>query len=124
MIREHEDLLEADFQRFYQVDYRDRYRVGGGCSRLTLRRLMVLVGSLPPESAYISAIEGRLPISEQSAAVGDVFHALTGNPWHRWDALKRRRDEAEFQELVEQERAEARAHNTIYLQAQRAQQAN
>ena len=85
---------------------------------------MVLVDRLPPESAFKSLIEDRLPISEQSAAIGDVIHALTGTPWHRWDALARQRKQAEFNTLLEQERAEARAYNTIYLQAQRAQQAN
>lgn len=125
MIREHEDLVEGDFAFYFpQTDYRDRYRPGGGPSRLTLRRLMVLVDRLPPESAFKSLIEDRLPISEQSAAIGDVIHALTGTPWHRWDALARQRKQAEFNTLLEQERAEARAHNTIYLQAQRAQQAN
>lgn len=59
-------------------------------------------------------------MSEQSAAVGDVLQALTGKPWHRWDALKSKRAEAEFRDLLDQERAEARAHNTIYLEAQRA----
>lgn len=117
-------MVEADFQRFYHLDYRDRYRPGGGDSRLTIRRLLTLVDALPPESLFRSAVEDRLPVSEQSAAAGDIVTALTGKPWHRWDALKTQRADAEFKELLEQERAEARAHNTIYLQAQKAMQAN
>lgn len=38
--------MEADLQRFYAVDYRDRWR-----GDLTLRRLWVLIRHLPPESA-------------------------------------------------------------------------
>ncbi len=87
---------------------------------MTARRLLTLVDGLPPESLFKSAVEDRPVVSETSAAIGEVVSALTGKQWQRWGALKRNRDEAEFQELVEQERAEARAHNTIYLEAQRA----
>ena len=117
-------MVEADFQRFYHLDYRDRYRPGGGESKLTIRRLLVLVDGLPPESLFRSAVEDRLPVSELSIAIGDLTTAITGKPWQRWDALKRAREKAEFDELLEQERAEARAHNTIYLQAQKAQYPN
>lgn len=37
--------MEADLQRFYGIDYRDRWRGG-----LTLRRLKVLLSNLPRES--------------------------------------------------------------------------
>lgn len=40
--------MEADLQRFYGIDYRDRWRPGSG---LTLRRIGALLRSLPPESA-------------------------------------------------------------------------
>lgn len=118
--------MEADFARYYPgEDYRDRYRPGGGVRRLTVRRLLVLVSGLPPESSFKSAIEDRPPVSEVSAAVMDLWSAWHNNTEHpRWSALKRAREKAEFNELLEQERAEARAHNTIYLQAQKAQQAN
>lgn len=126
LIREHEDLVEGDFAFYYpHTDYRDRYRPEGGPSRLTVRRLLVLVDRLPPESAFKSAIEDRPPVSEVSAAVMDLWSAWHNNAEHpRWSALKRAREKAEFNELLEQERAEARAHNTIYLQAQKAQQTN
>lgn len=32
------------------IDLRDLYRPGGGSSRLTLRRLLVLIRGLPPDS--------------------------------------------------------------------------
>lgn len=44
--------MEADLQRFYGVDYRDRWRHDEhGRPRLTLRRLAVFVTHLPPDSA-------------------------------------------------------------------------
>lgn len=38
--------MEADLQRFYNIDYRDRWR-----GALTLRRIFALVRNLPPEAA-------------------------------------------------------------------------
>lgn len=104
--------MEADFARFYpQIDYRDFYRPNGGPSRLTLRRLLVLVANLPSESAFHSAVDDRLPVSEVSAAVGDVFQALSGKKWHRWTALQRAREQKERQQLLAQKREEARKFN-------------
>ena len=124
LIREHEELVEADFQRFYHIDYRDRYRPGGGLSRLTLRRLLALVDGLPAESLFRSEVEDRMPVSEQSAAIGDVISAFTGKKWHRWDAKKKLREEAEFKKLIEAERDGARAHNQRFLQARMARKSN
>lgn len=87
---------------------------------MTLRRLMVLAGGLPPESLFMSEIEDRPAVSEVSAAVADIFQVLTGESWPRWERLKVQRQEAVFKALLEQERVEARAHNAIYLEAQRA----
>ena len=39
--------IEADLQRHYRIDYRDRWRDRGGESRLTYRRLLVLLDGLP-----------------------------------------------------------------------------
>lgn len=49
--------MEADLLRFYAVDFRDFYRRRGGSSRLTLRRLSVLIAGLPTESA-LSRLQG------------------------------------------------------------------
>lgn len=45
--------LEADLQRYYTLDLLDLYRPG---SRLSLRKLGVLISYLPPESATATAI--------------------------------------------------------------------
>jgi hypothetical protein len=45
--------VEADLQRWYHVDYRDRWR-----GDLTLRRILVLIQHLPPESAVAGIIRG------------------------------------------------------------------
>lgn len=85
----------------------------------------MLVDRLPPESAWQSAVSDRPPISEVSAAVMDVWSALHDHQDHpRWTQRQRARERAEFEALLESERAEARAHNTIYLQAQKARQEN
>lgn len=52
LLREHADVVEADLQRFYQVDYRDRWRKDEhGRPLLTVRRLYVLLLHLPSTSA-------------------------------------------------------------------------
>lgn len=46
--------MEADLARFYNVDYRDRWRIGEhGRPRLTLRRLNALVRHLPMDAALV-----------------------------------------------------------------------
>lgn len=115
------DELEGDFQFYYHTDLRDFFRPGGGVSRLTLRRLMVLVARLPPESAWASVVADRPAVSEISAAVMDLWSAWHDNTEHpRWKQLQRARERAEFEAFVEEERALARSHNTIYLQARKA----
>ena len=53
LLRDHEGAVEADLQRIYGIDYRDRWRGG-----LTLRRLHVLIRHLPPDSATAVALGG------------------------------------------------------------------
>lgn len=107
-------MVEADFQRFYQLDYRDRYRRGSG---LTLRRVAALAKALPPESGFMSAVEDRPPVSEASAAVMDLWSLWAGGKPHpRWSQLKRAREKAEFDALLEEERAVAREMNKVFLQ--------
>src|SRR5690606_27068527 len=51
LLRDHGAAVEADLQRFYGIDDRDRWRPDEhGRPRLTLRRLWVLISHLPPES--------------------------------------------------------------------------
>lgn len=77
---EHEELVEVDFQRFYGLDYRDRYRPGGGASRLTFRRMLLLVEYLPRESFFKSACDGRPARSFTDERLMDIPEALTGKP--------------------------------------------
>lgn len=110
-IAQHEDLVEVDFQRFYHLDYRDFYREGGGASRLTLRRMLLLAEHLPPESLFHSVLQDRPPVSETSSAVMDLYGVLTGEKHPRWDELKRKRRAAERAEKMRQAREKARKFN-------------
>lgn len=61
MLAEHGTKLEADFQRFYQIDLADLYR-----GKLGARKAAVLAVHLPPESAVMRAEggDGALTITE------------------------------------------------------------
>jgi hypothetical protein len=52
--------IEADLQHHYRIDLRDLWRPDGGPSRLTHRRLMVLIDHLPGESAFKTAVRDQL----------------------------------------------------------------
>lgn len=54
----HAEPLEADLQRYYGLDLLDFYRPG---SRLSVRKLSVLISYLPPESATATAIRRATP---------------------------------------------------------------
>jgi hypothetical protein len=66
--------LEADLQRYYQVELGALYR-----GELTLRRLCSLIAYLPPGSATWAA-QGGLPYgwSLTDLLLADLFHATTG----------------------------------------------
>lgn len=103
--------MEVDFQRFYQLDYRDFYREGGGASRLTLRRMLLLAEHLPPESLFHSALQDRPPVSEVSSAVMDLYSVLTDTKHPRWEQLKRERRAKERAEKMRLAREKARKFN-------------
>lgn len=63
MIRAHADVVEADLA-FRGIDFRDLWRKGSG---LTLRRLLVLVQALPPDSLTHSSVR-----AEQEAALTGI----------------------------------------------------
>lgn len=70
--------MEADLQRFYGVDYRDRWRHDEhGRRRLTLRRLGALVRHLPPDSAT-AVVTGSPGWTTTDYLIADVFHATAG----------------------------------------------
>lgn len=55
--------MEADLARYYQIDYRDRWRRDEhGRPRLTLRRLLVLIWRYPPvDGAVVRVTTGARP---------------------------------------------------------------
>lgn len=68
--------MEADLQRFYNIDYRDRWR-----GTLTLRRINVFITHLPPDSAVVSVVfrEGAPYWSLEAHLLDNVRMALTGS---------------------------------------------
>lgn len=64
--------MEADLQRYYRIDYRDRWR-----GDLTLRRLMVLISHLPPESSTAVALGGGFrPLSRTESLLAEIWQPL------------------------------------------------
>ena len=121
-VREHEDLVEADFQRFYGLDYRDVYRPGGGRTRLTLRRALSLASLLPPESLFKSELQGRFPISNETAALYDLWELWAGKKNPNWTLRQRQKEAVEHKAALRRARERARSHNAAYLARRRKQQ--
>lgn len=63
LLVDHAEAVEGDFAYHYGQDYRDVFRPGGGASRLTWRRLGVLIRRLPPESATMTELRNSYPES-------------------------------------------------------------
>ena len=68
--------MEADLQRWYQLDYRDRWHPDRR-QRLTLRRLLVLVFRLPGESATMRALNDGKPVIDSLVQIflADIWQA-------------------------------------------------
>lgn len=94
---------------YYSRDVRDFFLPGGGASKLTLRKLLILVDRLPPESAFRSAVGDRVPISAEAGILMDIFKSLSGEEHPRWQALKNARERERREKLIEVKRAKARA---------------
>ena len=78
LIRRHEDAVEQDLAAI-GIDYRDRWRRGGGSSQLTIRRLLVLVDGLDRyESHFWSEVTDQDRLSAQTVVLTDIWRALTG----------------------------------------------
>ena len=68
--------MEADLQRFYGRDYRDRWRQGpDGRRLLTLRQIWVYVSHLPADSALGVALELR---TQTDVLLADIHSLLAG----------------------------------------------
>ncbi|CCQ44311.1 putative uncharacterized protein [Pseudarthrobacter siccitolerans] len=66
-------MVEADLQRFYQVDLTAYWR-----GELSLRRLSVLIENLPPESSLVRKFGGADGWTRLEFLVTDLFQAFTG----------------------------------------------
>lgn len=114
-MRAHESLVEADFQQFYGLDYRDVYRPYGGRSAMSWRRCLSLVEQLPMESRFKSELEDRYPMDAATMQLYRLEQAITGKPSPMWNARKRDRDAAEHKQAMKLARVRAREHNQRYL---------
>jgi hypothetical protein len=77
LLRDNQDALEADLQRYYQVDIADLWRSG-----LSVRRLSVFVAALPPDSMTVSELS-KMPREWADVTpwlLDYVIQYLTGEP--------------------------------------------
>jgi hypothetical protein len=72
--------IEADLQRYYGLDFVDLFVKG---SRLTWRKLLILVHHLPPESAVNTAIRNQTPDSIMARNGSKLDPAMSS-----WSALE------------------------------------
>lgn len=80
MLREHPDTVEADLQRFYTVDIRDRHiRNDAGVVWLPLRRLWVLISSLPAHAATAAELRTQSVWSIEAHLLDDLRMVWTGS---------------------------------------------
>ncbi|MGN0095038.1 MAG: hypothetical protein ACI38U_03140 [Corynebacterium sp.] len=117
LVAAHPREIEADLQRYYHIDYRDRWRPDSG---LTYRRLLVLLDGLPPESLFRSAVAHRSPISRIEDGLIDVWEAFAGkrHPKRNEKPERERREEAlEKKREIESQRRAAREQNRRALAA-------
>ncbi|MEJ6013818.1 hypothetical protein WG936_08215 [Corynebacterium sp. H127] len=70
--------MEADLA-FAGFDYRDRFLPHGGPSRMTTRRLCLLVWALDRyESRFWAAVGDFAPTSRLEIIMADTYHAVSG----------------------------------------------
>lgn len=70
------DAVESDLNRFWQLDYRDRWRFDEhGRRRLTLRQIHTRISHLPADSALAVAMGRRSPVE---LLLMDIYEPLAG----------------------------------------------
>lgn len=124
LIRKHEDLIEQDFARM-GWDYRDRYRRGGGESRMTVRRMLLLVDALDRfDSLFWAEVGGYERLSSDTLILTDIWRAVTDSdkphPLRRQKEL--RAEVAERERKKQAIKAIARHRNARYKRARAAKQ--
>jgi hypothetical protein len=67
--------VESDLDRFWGIDYRDRWRFDGDRRRLTLRQIFARISHLPSDSALAIAMGRRSPVE---LLLMDVYEPLAG----------------------------------------------
>jgi hypothetical protein len=82
LVAEYAEAIEADLQRFYNVDLLDMYRPDG---KLSLRKVVVLVNHLPPESTTMTAI--RNSVTPEIAALAGEGTNPAEAPWSQVEML-------------------------------------
>ena len=89
--------MEADLQRYYQIDLSDLYH-----GKLSLRRLSVLVAYLPPGSATWAAQNDiTFGWSLTDFLITDLFHATSGEPHPARPTGKEKAEANRAKELAE-----------------------
>lgn len=83
--------VESDLNRFWNLDYLDRWRFLAGRRILTLRRIHERLSNLPADSSLVIAMGRRTP---QELLLMDVFEAITqrrhpGRPMSREELAQR-----------------------------------
>lgn len=122
LVAAHPLEIEQDLQRFYHVDYRDRWRDEGGASRLTYRRLLSLLDGLPPESAFRCAVMEMPPVSRLEWRLVEIWEAWVGKAHAVRDPKKQQRERkeaAERDQEFQRQRAAARKRNKAVLAARK-----
>ncbi|HAF73299.1 MAG TPA: hypothetical protein DCL06_11290 [Corynebacterium variabile] len=120
MVALHPLEIERDLQRFYRIDYRDRWRPGGGTSQLTYRRLLVLLDGLPAESEFRAAVLDVSPVSRIELRLVELWESWAGkaHPVRNTEEQQRERaDAAEEKQEFERQREAARERNRAALAA-------
>jgi hypothetical protein len=69
--------VESDLMRFWNLDYRDRWRFDDSRRRLTLRQIHARLSHLPADSALAIAMGRRSPVE---LLLMDIYEPLAGRP--------------------------------------------
>jgi len=70
------DAVESDLNRFWNLDYRDRWRFdANGARRLTLRQIYARISHLPADSALAVEMGRRSPVE---LLLMDIYEPLAG----------------------------------------------
>lgn len=117
------DFIESDLDRFWGIDYRDRWRFKAGQRRLTLRQIHARINRPPRESSLAIALnDGKVLLTDAAIAVMDLQFTLTGRRHPSRPMTKeqqRERDEKAAQDAkarsAHQERMNKRRRNLSAL---------